>query len=132
MAVVFISPKKKQQMFFIGITTTFFLALIFIALLVFLSQPQPVAPELVFNKPKININFDVLDSEQFQNLLPYTQMEMQFTYTAAAKDGKIVNGLISAVSVEEARKILEEMDLTVGDIKEVEIGRENPFTPYYQ
>lgn len=132
MAVVFISPKKRQQMFFIGITAIFLLILVFIAFLVFLSQPHPVAPELVFNKPKVNINFDVLDSEQFKNLLPYAEMETQFAYTATTKDGKSVEGLVSAVSVEEAKKNLEDIDLTVVEIKEVEIGRENPFSPYYQ
>ncbi len=121
-------------MFFIGITAMFLLVLIFIALLVFLSQPQLIAPELVFNKPKVSINFDVLDSEQFKSLLPYMQMQTQFTYTATTKDGKSADGLISAVSIEEAKKILEGMDLIVvaSDIKEVEIGRENPFLPYYQ
>lgn len=115
-----------------GITAVFLLFLIIIALMVFLAQPQPVAPELVFNKPKININFDVLDSEQFKNLLPYSQMELQFTYSATTKDGKTVAGLVSASSIEEAREIVEGIDLNIIEIKEVEIGRENPFMPYYQ
>jgi hypothetical protein len=38
---------------------------------------------------------------------------------------------VSAVSADEARKTLESMGLKVTDLKEVGIGRDNPFTPYY-
>lgn len=132
MAVVFISPKKRQRVFFTGITIIFLLVLTAVALLVFLSQPAQVAPGLVFNKPKINIDFSVLDSGQFKNLEPFGEMNASFSYTAFTEKGKVVSGFISAVSLEEARKILEGMNLSVSEIKEVDIGRDNPFAPYYQ
>jgi hypothetical protein len=132
MAVVFISPKKKQRVFFIGITAVFLLILISITFFVFMAQPQQVAQELVFNKPKVNINFNALDSDQFKELLPFNEMQRQFAYTAKNENGDVESGFISAVSIEEAKKILESIDLAVQDIKEAEIGRENPFTPYYQ
>jgi hypothetical protein len=132
MAVVFISPKKKQRVFFIGITATFLLVLVSITFFVFMSQPQQVAQELGFNKRKVNINFNALDSDQFKELLPFNEMQRQFTYTAENENGDVESGFISAISIEEARKILESIDLIIQDIKEAEIGRENPFTPYYQ
>ncbi len=131
MAVVFISPKQKQKTFFLGITAVFILFLAGIALGVFLSQPNEGQSQLVFNKPKISINFKTLDSGQFKNLEPFTNMELQFAYSAKAEDGKSINGFISAVSAEEARKILESMNLSTIDIKEANIGRDNPFIPYY-
>ena len=132
MAVVFISPKKKQRVFFIGITAVFLLILVSITFFVFMAQPQQVAQELVFNKPKVNINFKVLDSDKFKELLPFNEMQRQFAYTAENENGAVESGFISAISIGEARKILESIDLTVQDIKEAEIGRENPFSPYYE
>jgi len=82
MAVVFISPKKRQRMFFAGITATFLVILAFISFLVFMAQPSPVSPEFVFNKPKFNINFNIFDSEEFKGLLPFNEMQRQFVYTA--------------------------------------------------
>jgi len=131
-AVVFISPKQRQKMFFMGITIMFLLFLAFISLVVLLSKPQPVSPTLVFNKPKINLDFSILDSEQFEKLESFTKLETQFAYEAVDDKGKITSGLISAVSLDEARKFLESMKLVVTSLKEVEIGRINPFTPYFQ
>ncbi len=132
MAIVFISPKQKQRVFFTGITGIFAFLLLMIALFVFLAKPKEVAPDLVFNKPKININLDLLNSDQFKRLEPFSEMEMQFVYTGTTIKGKSAEGKISAVSIEEARAMLEQQGLTVSEIKEAEVGRENPFTPYYQ
>ncbi len=132
MAVVFISPKQRQKVFFMGITIMFVLFLSFISLIVFLSKPQEVSPTLVFNKPKVNIDFSVLDSEQFKKLESFAKMETQFSYEAVAEKGKIVTGLISAISIDEAKNILASIGLTVTEIQEVEPGRDNPFIPYFQ
>ncbi len=132
MAVVFISPKQRQKVFFMGITAAVLLFLVAVSLIVFLSQPSQKGIQLVFNKPKVNIDFAILDSDQFKNLAPFPQMELQFTYDATTSQGKDTQGLISAVSSDEARQILESMDLVVVDIEEVKIGRDNPFAPYLQ
>jgi len=132
MAVVFISPKQRQKTFFIGITIVFLLILVAIASVVFFAQPKQNQVQLVFNKPKINIDFKIFDSDDFKNLKPFTEMELQFTYTATEKDGKPTQGLIAAVSEQEARNLLESMELTVTSIEEVKIGRDNPFAPYSQ
>ncbi|MEK7080315.1 MAG: hypothetical protein AAB925_00585 [Patescibacteria group bacterium] len=130
MAIVFISPKQRQKMFFMGITILFVLFLLVVASLVFLAKPKPVAPEIVFNRPKIDINLDVLDSEQVRFLEPAVQMDLQFKYTAATKKGVKTSGIITAVSEEEAQKILQGMQLSGIVLEEAKMGRENPFTPY--
>ncbi len=132
MAVVFISPKKRQKVFFIGITVGLCVFVIFVSLLVFLAQPKKPEQQLVFNKPKVSIDMSLLDSDQFKNLEEFVSMEIQYSYKAyLAKVSETKSGYISAVSVEEAQKALEAMGLTVVEIKEVGPGRNNPFTPYY-
>lgn len=119
-------------MFFLVITAVLALFLIIISLVVFLSGPKEVSPTLVFNKPKINIDMKVFDSDQFKKLQPPVEMEIQYSYKAITADKKNQTGFISAVSEEKARAALTNMGLTVTDIKEIEIGRDNPFTPYFQ
>jgi hypothetical protein len=132
MAVVFISPKQRQKMFFIGITVVFALFIVVTFLGVFISSPSANTSAQVFNKPKVNINMSVFDSPQFQNLQPFTQMQTQYSYTANDKNNQTKSGFISAYSVEDARTILTNMGLQVVELKEAEIGRDNPFVPYYQ
>ena len=131
MAVVFISPKQRQKMFFIGITVMFLLFLVVISLGVFLSKPKEVSPVMVFNKPKVNIDMKIFDSDQFKNLQPFPEMETQYSYKAFTKDNKPETGFISAVSIDQAKAILKSMGLNVSEVKEAEIGRDNPFAPYY-
>ena len=130
MAVVFISPKQRQKTFLIGITNIFVLFLTFVTFGVLLSGPKQVQPTLVFNKPKISINTEVFDSEQFQELQPFSEMQIQFIYEAETKENKAVEGFVTAESIDDAKKILEATGLEIISIKEAEIGRENPFTPY--
>jgi hypothetical protein len=132
MAVVFISPKQRQKTFFLGITIIFLLFLIVLAFVVFLAQPQKVAPELVFNKPKVNVDMSVFDSDQFKNLQLFVEMQTQFKYSALTKENKIITGFISAESREDATKILNSAGLGVQSIEENKVGRDNPFVPYSQ
>lgn len=73
----------------------------------------------------------IFDSDQFKNLLPFTQMQIQYSYRATTKNGKQENGFITAPSLEDARAMLVAMDLSIYELKEAEIGRDNPFAPYY-
>jgi len=129
MAVVFISPKQRQKMFITGITIVVGLFLLVIASIVFFSQPKEVSPTLVFNKPKVTIDFNVFDSDEFKNLQPVSEMKIQFVYQAT-KDEKEINGYIAATSRDDAGKILEELGYNVLKIEEAKIGRSNPFEPY--
>lgn len=119
-------------MFIMGITIIILLFLLVISLVVFLSKPKEVQPALAFNKPKVNIDMAIFESDQFKSLHPFTEMETQYSYKAKTKNDKIEAGFISAISSEQARIILTGMGLTVLEIKEADIGRENPFSPYYQ
>ena len=132
MAVVFISPKTRQRNFFLGITISLVVFLLFVTIGVFLSKPKKVPETMVFNKAKISIDMNFFNDDQFNRLEPFVQMQTQFVYTATKEDGEPMSGFISADSKEEATKILENIGLTVVSIKEAEIGRENPFTPYSQ
>jgi hypothetical protein len=131
-AVVFISPKRRQGIFFVGITLVLLVFLIIIFFGVFLAEPTEVSPVLVFNKPKVNIDMTVFDSDQFKNLQAFPEMQTQYSYTAVTKDNKPQTGLISAVSMEQARTILQGIGLNVSSIKEAQTGRDNPFISYYQ
>jgi predicted tellurium resistance membrane protein TerC len=132
MAVVFISPKQRQKMFFIGITIMFVLFLIVISFGVFLSSPKKVSSVLVFNKPKVNIDMGIFDSDQFKDLVSFDRMQTEYSYKAITKANKSQDGFITATSADEAKKALEGMGLNVSELKEVEIGRDNPFAPYGQ
>ena len=132
MAVVFISPKQRQKMFFVGITIVFLLVLIVISFGVFLAKPTEVSPVLVFNKPKVNIDMKVFNSDQFKKLQPFTEMQMQYSYQGTTSDGKSQSGFITATSIDEARTMLTSMGLTIIQLQEAEVGRDDPFTPYYQ
>jgi hypothetical protein len=132
MAVVFISPKQRQRMFITGIASIFGLIVVIIAAIVFFSQPGAVAPELVFNKPKVTIDFSVLDSEQFGRLNKFEKMENRYSYEATkGENNEKSTGFITGSSITDAKKKLEDMGYRVDKIEEVDVGRENPFEPYY-
>lgn len=116
-------------MFVTGIITLFGLALVVIASIVFFSQPKEVSKELVFNKPKISVDFSVFGTSQFKELEPSVDMEIRFYYEATV-DGKEKEGYISAESKEAAKDFLEKLEYQVDLIKEMEIGRDNPFQSY--
>lgn len=133
MAIVFVSPRQRQKMFLTAIIAVFLLIFVIIALSIFLSKPKEVQPtQLVFNKPKVNVDFKVLDSEQFKSLEPFIQMQNQYNYKATTKKGRQIEGKVFATSIEEAQNILTGLNLNVVSVEEIKAGRENPFTPYYQ
>lgn len=129
MAVVFISPKQRQRMFFLGISAVVGFILLAVALLILFSQPKEVVPDLVFNKPKVNINFEIFNSSQFKGLQPFAEMEIQFYYKAR-KDNEEIDGYIASISIEEARKTLEDLGYLITQLEQAEIGRDNPFKSY--
>jgi hypothetical protein len=132
MAVVFISPKQRQKMFFMGITILFLLFMGFISLSVFVAKPKEVSTGLVFNKPKVNIDMSIFETEQFRTLGEFTHMQNQYSYTVSTQDGKKKTGYIQAETLEEAEKKLIDQGYIVDEIQLAKIGRTNPFTPYYK
>lgn len=132
MAVVFISPKQRQKMFLMGIVIILLLFMALVSAGVFLAEPEEVSPKVVFNRAKINLDMSIFESDQFKNLSPFIEMELQYSYKGLTPDNKSKSGSISASSAEEAREILEGRGLKNLEIKEVKVGRKNPFVPYYQ
>ena len=134
MAVVFISPKKKQRMFLVGIVAGFVCFVTLVTVYAWASAPTPSSGGLVFNKKKVNIDFKMLDTDQFRYLEHFQQMPMQFKSEATTEGGKgkKVTGYISAISLDEAKKVLAASNLAVGKITEVMGGRDNPFVPYQE
>ncbi|MEK7665006.1 MAG: hypothetical protein AAB361_02620 [Patescibacteria group bacterium] len=130
MAIVFISPRQRQKMFFLAITAIFTVIMIFILLTVFFINPKNAQPDIVFNKPKVSINLGALDSNDIKNLEPFPEMEIEFFYEALTAERKKIQGYIFASSEAEAAQKLKDLNLVVISIKEVEAGRENPFEPY--
>lgn len=131
MAIVFVSPKQRQKMFFLGITILFLLVLFTVVIFVFFSKSKPDPEEQVFKKPEIKINFEILDLEQIKGSLLMERVQEEFTYQLVTNKGEQKSGSIFAASMEEAKKILEDLGLSSITLKKVPIGRENPFIPYY-
>lgn len=132
MAIVFVSPRRKQIIFSALIVSVFILIIIVIALIIFLSKPTPVLESQVFKKPNININLSVLDSDELKALTPMPEMEYNFIYQASDKSGKVVVGNVLAVLEKEAIAKLEAMDLHGISVVKEQTGRDNPFGVYYQ
>ncbi len=130
MAIVFISPKKRQKMFFLGITVLFLLFISFVSFVVFLSKPKVTPEEQVSITPKININFKILESDKIKYVQFMGKIEKSFDYEALTDENILKTGTILAVSAEEGKKALAAMGLTVNNFEEAKVGRDNPFTPY--
>ncbi len=130
MAVVFVSPKKRQRTFFLvmGLAALGIFGLVFVW--IFLAGPSKSKVPITFNKPKVTVNLTSMDSDQFRQLEPFTPIPLQFAYEAENRVRQKVKGVISATSEEEARKALEANGLVVGKIGLIIPGRDNPFTPY--
>jgi hypothetical protein len=74
----------------------------------------------------------VFDTDQFKSLEPFGQMQIQYSYKALTKTNQPQSGFISATSSDAAKAILEGEELVVLEIKEAQLGRDNPFVPYYK
>ncbi len=131
MAVVFISPKKRQRMFFLVITLMFVLFLVFVFLGVIFSAPKEVPPIVVLNTSKVNIDMTIFDSVKFKNLQAFPEMGDQYRYKATARNKTVQEGFIAADSATSAVQILQKMGFTNPSLQKVEAGRENPFIKYY-
>ena len=79
MAIVFISPKKRQRMFFGIMMVSLFFIFIAISLVMFLpeliNKNKNIPPDMSFDQPDVVINFKILDSEKVKALEPFTRLE---------------------------------------------------------
>ena len=135
MAIVFTSPKRRRRIFF----RIIIISLIFLLFMIFLTifppqlkdETQDVSPKGVSDSSSIKINFDVVDSSQFKNLDLFSDVQIKFNYVASDQNGRQVIGSILAVNKDSAKIILEETGLNVSILEESDIGRNEPFAPYY-
>jgi hypothetical protein len=132
MAIVFISPQKRQRTLIFSIAGFFALVLLAIGLSVFLAKPQVAPAQQYFTATPININWKVLKSDQFTKLVPVPEVEKEFQFSAKAADGSAKTGIVSAVSEDDANKALQNLSLASIVLTELKPGRDNPFSPYYQ
>jgi len=102
-----------------------------VSLGVFMSKPEENPAVLTFNKPKVEINMAVFDLDAFKNLKPLEQIQNQYNYSARTKSGRRIPGFMVAASAGEAKEILEAQNLIVDMIDELDVGRDEPFIPYY-
>jgi hypothetical protein len=91
---------------------------------------QRFRPALVMLVPNVNVDLRILNSAALDNLESFNIMEIAFSYTVTDKIGKKINGTISAVSKEDAQKMLEASGYAVESIQEASVGRTNPFASY--
>ncbi len=141
MAIVFISPIEKQRVFFgrLAVLLIVFLIITFLIIFLpgFLNKTQNISTKISFNKygtmadnSNITINFDIIDSNKVKNLKPFDILETEFAYIVQDKNGRQITGNISAVTKDYAQKLLEESDFKVLSLKEISIGRNEPFVSY--
>lgn len=133
MAIVFISPKAKQKIFFRIVTIILVLSLVVVSLVVmiagFVNKNQTV-PNVSVNQPNISVNLDVIDSDKFLRLEPFINLETEFAYVVQNQDNKEIRGNMLAASKQEAQKLLEDSGVTVISLKEANIGNSQPFVSY--
>ncbi len=136
MAIVFISPKQKQKTVIKIILILLVLLLVIGSLVIlipkFLNATPSAKVKVSFSKPDVIINLDILNSEKVKNLNLFSNLETEFVYVVKNQQGKLVTGNILALTPFDAQNLLEESGFKVVSLKEVNIGRSEPFTSYYQ
>jgi hypothetical protein len=132
MAIVFISPPRRQRILIFSVIGFFVLAIAVIALDVYLTKPQAAQTEEYFTAPAIKINWSILESDQLTNLEPVPAIDKDFQFSAKDANGAPKSGFIYAASDVEATQMLKNLSLTSIALNELKPGRPNPFTPYYK
>ena len=92
MAIVFISPKEKQKVFFKGVAIFAILFLIVIFLIVFLpwfvNKSQDIPMETSSKELNIAINLNIMDSDKVKDLEPFIEeIGKRFVYEAFRRIG---------------------------------------------
>ena len=136
-AIIFVSPKRKQKAFTWGITAVLILFLFIISLMVFPPQFKNKllnisSQEGVVVIPTVKIDFATINSARVKSLAPFELVETEFDYIGEDQALQKISGKISAKSLELARAALESTGLKVLSLTEANIGRNEPFIPYYQ
>lgn len=135
MAIVFISPKKRQKKFFWLLSITVLLAIFTVSSIIFLPEIGSmfnivIVDQPILQGPDIVIQMHVLDTEQVRSLEPFEQLKIEFSYTAKNAEEKEAAGTIMAFDREHAAMLLTSMGLSSLNLTEIRMGRNEPFIPY--
>ncbi|MDO8530203.1 MAG: hypothetical protein Q7S10_02245 [bacterium] len=136
MAIIFVSPKRKQKAFTWSITAALILFLFIISLMIFPPQFKNKLLNISSQEgavviPTVKIDFTTINSERVQGLEPFELVETEFDYIGEDQAGQKISGKISAQSLQLAKEALEATGLKVLSLTEANIGRNEPFIPYY-
>ncbi len=133
MAIVFVSAKAKQAVFF-RTTAILVISTLLVAFLVFIITGLWGSGKMAIKggpgQPDIAINLNIADSAKISNLEPFYSLETEFAYLVLDENQQQVEGNISAFTKEEAQKSLESSGFKVLNLKEAGLGRNQPFISY--
>ena len=130
MALTVLKEKKKQRKLVIVLAVLIILIVV-VNYKNFFDKPktEQISFEQAKLIPRINIDFNFLNSPILALLKPFELIGLEYEYTAMTEEGELT-GTVIAASEEEARRLLAEMGLPDVDFKDIETGRRNPFMPY--
>lgn len=110
------------------------LFLVVISLIVFLPElldTPPKPPKVVsFKSPNVDVDLRVLESNNIKNLELFHSLDIAFEYVVFDSTGKEITGNISAADKRAAEASLKNSGFTIVTLKEMGVGRENPFVSY--
>ena len=136
MAILLTSAKRGQKNFILVISTILVIALTAIMIVVFLPEVRSgftIVPSQEFSYLSgIEIDSDLLDSQQVNTLEDFENVKMIFNYVAKDQNGRQLSGQIEATTKNQAQQILGAMGLNVLTLQEQAIGRLNPFSALNQ
>src|ERR1043166_4170646 len=115
MAIVFISAKDNQKVFFGGITALMIAFLVIVFSVVLLPEiiSKNTAPKVIPPDATITVDLSKADSPEVKNLTPFSGVQTQFSYIAQDASGKTIGGTIMAADETSAKSSLKDMGLTV-------------------
>lgn len=120
---------------FLGIIITFLVLALLAAFLIIFSpwlkgELYYIPEEGVYSREAM-IDLSIADSEKIKELEPFPAVKSEFSYIITDKDGKQIQGKMSAINKEEAKIALEKEGFKVLLLQELFIGKKEPFAPYY-
>ncbi len=136
MAILFVSPQKTQRMLMLIVISLLIVFLVGFSLTIFWPQfsfgnQDPLLNPTAYQAPDIQIDFRAVDSNQFKNLEVFSEVQIEFNYIAKDENDKQIIGVIMATNKDNAQIILEQMGLKASSLEEKNLGRNEPFSPYY-
>ena len=136
MAILLTSAKRGQKNFILVISTILVIALTAIMIVVFLPEVRSgftIVPSQEFSYLSgIEIDSDLLDSQQVNTLEDFENVKMIFNYVAKDQNGRQLSGQIEATTKDQAQQMLETKGLSVLTLQEQVMGRPNPFSALNQ